>query len=87
MVICVYCDMKNESARLSPPSYTVFLGGIQTLLLEARRISARSINSVLVATHWELGRRIVNFQQNGKKRAGYGEELLEHLSEIGRAHV
>lgn len=72
--------MKIESTRVLPSSYPAFLGGIQTLLQEARRLSARSINSVLVATHWELGRRIVDFQQHGKRRAGYGEELLEHLS-------
>jgi hypothetical protein len=38
------------------------------------------VNSVLVATYWELGRRIVEHEQDGNDRAGYGEKLLERLS-------
>jgi len=34
----------------------------------------------MTATYWEVGRRIVEHEQHGKKRAGYGEALLERLS-------
>jgi hypothetical protein len=30
----------------------------------------------MTATYWELGRRIVEFEQGSEKRAGYGEELI-----------
>lgn len=61
-------------------SYSIFFEGVQQLLEQARKSAARSINSIIVATHWELGRRIVQFEQAGKKRAGYGDELLVRLS-------
>ena len=34
----------------------------------------------MTATYWEIGRRIVESEQEGKRRAGYGEELLKKLS-------
>jgi predicted nuclease of restriction endonuclease-like (RecB) superfamily len=34
----------------------------------------------MTATCWEIGRRIVEYEQGGKKRADYGAELIEYLS-------
>ena len=45
-----------------------------------KKQAARAVNTVLVATCWELGRRIIEFEQGGKERAGYGEQLLQRLS-------
>lgn len=50
------------------------------LLKTARAISARSINAVMTATYWEIGRRIVESEMRGKKRADYGERLVERLA-------
>ena len=60
--------------------YDRLISGISELLETARRASARAVNAVLTATYWEIGRRIVEFEQSGKPRAGYGEELLARLS-------
>jgi hypothetical protein len=49
------------------------------LLATARKQVAQAVNTILVATYWELGRRIVEFEQDGKERAGYGEQLIERL--------
>jgi predicted nuclease of restriction endonuclease-like (RecB) superfamily len=65
---------------LTLPDYSAWSKGIANLLDEARRQSARSINAVLTATYWELGRRIVKFEQQGKQRAAYGDVLLKRLS-------
>ena len=46
----------------------------------ARRASVRSVNALMTATYWEVGRRIVEFEQGGGKRAEYGDALLERLS-------
>jgi len=56
------------------------VGGIGDLLEAARRTSARTLNALMTATYWEVGRRIVEFEQGGKLRAEYGEELLKQLS-------
>lgn len=61
-------------------NYTAWSGGIAALLEEARRQSARSVNAILTATYWEIGRRIVEFAQQGETRAEYGDEVLANLS-------
>jgi DUF1016 N-terminal domain len=50
---------------------------LSDLIDSARRASARSVNAVITATYWEIGQRLVESEQRGKKRAGYGEALLE----------
>jgi predicted nuclease of restriction endonuclease-like (RecB) superfamily len=64
----------------SASAYDALLGGIADLLEEARRSSARAVNALMTATYWEIGRRIVEFEQAGKMRAAYGEALMERLS-------
>ena len=54
---------------------------IVTLLESARRIAARSVNALMTASYWEIGRRIVEFEQDGQERAAYGEALLLRLAE------
>ena len=56
------------------------VGGVSELLEAARRASARTVNAFMTATYWEVGRRIVVFEQGGEKRAEYGEELLDRLA-------
>jgi hypothetical protein len=74
--------LKNKRTETSAAAtYTGLVGGIRELLDSARRSSARAVNALMTATYWEIGRRIVEFEQGGKKRAGYGEELLDKLSE------
>lgn len=34
----------------------------------------------MTASYWEIGRRIVEFEQGGKGRAAYGQQLLKHVS-------
>ncbi len=61
-------------------AYNSVLSNVIKLINEARRFTARSINAIMTAAYWEIGRRIVEFEQKGRKRAGYGEELLIKLS-------
>jgi predicted nuclease of restriction endonuclease-like (RecB) superfamily len=42
--------------------------------------AARVLRQQLVNTYWNIGRYIVEFEQAGKERAGYGQGLLENLS-------
>ena len=60
--------------------YKGLLSGISGILTEARRSAARSVNSILTATYWEVGRRIVEFEQRGKTRADYGDKLIKRLA-------
>lgn len=53
---------------------------LRGLILSARRTAASTINTLQVLTNFEIGRRIVEHEQKGAKRAGYGTELLKELS-------
>ena len=70
----------SKTATASLAGYDTILSGLVALLESARRISARAVNAVMTASYWEVGRRIVEFEQGGKKRADYGEMLVERLS-------
>ncbi|HEY1171955.1 MAG TPA: PDDEXK nuclease domain-containing protein [Verrucomicrobiae bacterium] len=72
--------MKSKSAAKKVVAYPTLVGGIGALLEQSRRAVARSVNCLMTATYWEVGRRIVEFEQGGKKRAEYGDELLERLA-------
>ncbi len=54
--------------------------GIIHLLDNARTETVRSINAIMTATYWEIGHRIVEFEQGGEARAAYGTQLIERLS-------
>ncbi len=63
-----------------PAGYGVVRGGIAEIVSVARQAAARSVNALMTASYWEIGRRIVEAEQKGKRRAGYGEELIARLS-------
>jgi predicted nuclease of restriction endonuclease-like (RecB) superfamily len=63
-----------------PVDYDHVLSGVVELLDAARRASARVVNSLMTATYWEVGRRIVEHEQAGEKRAEYGEELVRRFA-------
>ena len=71
-------------ARREPASvadgYGDVHGAIVALLEAARRAAARNVNALMSASYWEIGRRIVESEQGGAARAGYGEALLKRLS-------
>ena len=68
------------ASNLVTADYDSLIGTIRSLVETARHSAARSVNALMTATYWEIGRRIVEFEQRGEKRAGYGQELLKHLA-------
>jgi DUF1016 N-terminal domain len=60
--------------------YESILGEISNLIDSARRSAARSVNCIMTAAYWLIGRRVVEFEQKGQVRAEYGEKLLEKLA-------
>lgn len=53
---------------------------IAGLLRQARGLAVRSVNAVMTASYWEVGRRIVEAEQKGKRLAAYGEQLIQQLA-------
>jgi hypothetical protein len=63
-----------------PENYNNIRAEIVELLKTARSAAARNVNSIMTAVYWDIGRRIVKFEQGGEHRADYGEQLIEQLS-------
>jgi predicted nuclease of restriction endonuclease-like (RecB) superfamily len=72
--------VKKALAIKRSADYDAMLDRVVRLIDEARRISARSVNALMTATYWFIGRHIVEFEQQGKARAEYGEELLKRMA-------
>ena len=64
--------MTNETKKL--------LQEVRELILSARTIAVRGVNTLQVLTNYEIGRLIVEYEQLGESRAGYGKRLLKVLS-------
>lgn len=64
------------------PSNTKFFSQIVDLLQSARSQVVRTINQTMVTTYFEIGRMIVEEEQNGRGRAEYGQSLLQDLSKV-----
>lgn len=47
----------------------------------ARGHVTRSVNTAMVQAYWLIGREIVEVEQHGEKRAGYGDEVIERLAQ------
>jgi DUF1016 N-terminal domain len=65
---------------IMPENYDNICTGIVELLKAARSAAARNVNSIMTATYWEIGRRIVTLEQGGEHRAEYGEQIVEQLA-------
>ena len=57
-----------------------YINEIKKILKNARQKAYTAVNSAMVEAYWEIGRRIVEEEQNGKERAEYGKEILQNLS-------
>ncbi len=57
------------------------LDTIRELLTRGRQQVVTAVNSAMVQTYWEIGRLIVEDEQQGEIRAAYGKEVLKTLSE------
>ena len=60
--------------------YDSILGDISHVIETAKKSASRAVNASMTAAYWLIGQRIVESEQKGEKRAGYGEVLVERLS-------
>lgn len=64
------------------PQLASLLGNLGELIRQARQKVLRAVDTVQVQTCWQIGRHIVEFEQNGARRAAYGKRLLATLAKV-----
>ena len=62
------------------PHINSLLGELGSLIREARQTVMRAVDTAQVQTCWQIGRHIVEFEQEGASRAVYGKQLLVTLA-------
>jgi predicted nuclease of restriction endonuclease-like (RecB) superfamily len=68
-------DMKTQSDQ-----YDKLISQIGNMLVLGRAKAAKEVNTILVQTYWEIGKYIVEFEQQGNEKAEYGSQLFDRLS-------
>ena len=61
-------------------AYSDMIGQIKEILQSARLNVARQVNTELLTAYWNVGRIIVEHEQNSHERAEYGRQTLRELS-------
>ena len=67
-------------AIIKAAKYNKLLSSIGKSIELARATALRVVNVELVKANWEIGRHLVEFEQQGEERAEYGIELLARIS-------
>jgi predicted nuclease of restriction endonuclease-like (RecB) superfamily len=71
----------RKLAKSPQGNLKALLGSLQEIIRQARQQALRGVDVVQVRTCWEVGRHIVEHEQGGKARAGYGTGLLSVVAE------
>ena len=76
---CVYLVVKLMANKTTN---TKFFSKIVDLLQSARSRVVQTVNQTMVLTYFEIGRMIVEEEQQGKERAEYGRRIIKELSKV-----
>ena len=68
---------KNEITSINQS----FLENVSEVLAQARKNAKTAVNLAMVYAYYEIGRMIVEEEQNGQNRAAYGKQILQELSQ------
>ena len=69
--------MNNENL---PRTSTNVVNDIKNIIDKGRATAYAAVNTTMIVTYWNIGRRIVEEEQHGKERAEYGTELIKMLA-------
>lgn len=61
-------------------NHNILFKNIKSVIEEAQKRIVRNINITMLITYFEIGKMIVEDEQNGKDRAEYAKETLKNLS-------
>ena len=76
----VKTEKRNRNIITPSKDERAFFADISRILSEGRSKAQTAVNFAMVETYWNIGRRIVEQEQQGKERANYGDQLIVNLS-------
>ncbi|MBR5918761.1 MAG: DUF1016 domain-containing protein, partial [Prevotella sp.] len=69
--------MKNKN--IAPLDH--FVNDVRSIIEQGRRQAYAAVGQTAIATYWNIGRRIVEEEQEGEVRAAYGVQLIKNLAD------
>ena len=69
--------MNNEIEK----SEATFVNDIKTIIRNGRQAACSAVSAVMTETYWNIGKRIIEQEQQGKTRAEYGRHLIDMLAD------
>ena len=66
--------------KIKLKEYTNLVETISQIVVSAQSNIAKTVNKTMIFTYWNIGKYIVDFEQNGNNRAEYGTKLLKKIS-------
>lgn len=71
-------DDKNTIQRMM----SGLINDVRDIVESGLRKAYQNVNAITVFTYWQVGKRIVEEEQRGEKRAEYGRRLIETLAQV-----
>ena len=75
--------MKKKEYLMQRPNtpYQILLNDVRKIIEAGRKEAYIAINQAAVFTYWNIGKKIVEEEQNGQSRAEYGKQIIKVLAE------
>ena len=65
---------REQDAGVAAPHLDLLVAAIAIQIEQARSQVRQAVNSAMVASYWQIGRLIVEHEQQGHSRAAYGTQ-------------
>jgi predicted nuclease of restriction endonuclease-like (RecB) superfamily len=78
--ILITTTIKFYKSPLMKPVKTTVYADIKAILEKAQSTAVRAVNFSMVMAYWQIGKRIIHEEQQGSKKANYGDYLIKSLS-------
>lgn len=72
--------IKQKTQKLMVPDEQQFYTDVYFILQQAREKAYNNANGIMTYAYWNVGKRIVEQEQYGEKKAQYGSYLIKNLS-------
>ena len=59
---------------------TNIIKDIKQIIEESKKQVVRNVNTIMLQTYWNIGKRIVEEEQNGNTSSNYGDYIIKDLS-------
>ena len=72
-------ENNNEATHIS---VSTLISDVRSIVETGIQNAYHNVNTIAVLTYWKVGKRIIEEEQRGEKRAEYGTQLIKSLAEV-----